>query len=114
RVHFSLVSVLLLAPTTTASYPLSLHDALPICAVLRPGERPARRVVVGGGLRVARRAEHDHQRHDDERAEDADVDQRVAAFDAALSECAHCLSPPSTSSRMFSAIGSSLRFAYRT
>jgi len=44
--------------------------------VLRPGERSARRVVVGGSLGAVRSTEHDHQGDQHEEDEDPAVEQR--------------------------------------
>src|SRR5690606_29922067 len=78
-------------------------------------------VVVRGGLVVATRADDDEQRHRDERAKDRDVEDGVVlhrlhggvdgAPDVVHAE-ASCRC--SRSSRISSAMGSSLRLAYQT
>ena len=88
-------------------------------AVLAAGERAAGGVVVGRGLVVAARAEHDDHRDRDERAEDGDVEPglarrcalRLRSAASARHLLVRCVAAVSISSRISAASGSSCRLA---
>src|SRR5690606_14971352 len=75
-------------------------------AVLPAREGPAARVVLGGGAVAARGWQPDRERDRDEHPETDDVEQVVADV--------HQTCPSSISTRIASAFGSMLRFAWRT